>query len=167
MQDFIKKRFRKYAFSFYYPVVMGLPLSFVADFFEEFLFNDWIYLKFLVSLIVIDTILSWVYHFIKRDLSSKGFSMIGLKLLVYFSLLIMANIASSFTVRGSVVEGFGWFYTLVCTSLIIREAMSIAENAAKINPTLVPKWIRKYLSDFDENGFAKRPGENKKQSENQ
>lgn len=97
MQDFIKKRFRKYAFSFYYPVVMGLPLSFVADFFEEFLFNDWAYLKFLVSLIVMDTILSWVYHFIKRDLSSKGFSMIGLKLLVYFSLLIMANIASSFT----------------------------------------------------------------------
>jgi hypothetical protein len=45
MQDFIKKRFRKYAFSFYYPVVMGLPLSFVADFFEEFLFNDWVYLK--------------------------------------------------------------------------------------------------------------------------
>jgi hypothetical protein len=46
------------------------------------------------------------------------------------------------------------------TALIVRESVSIVENAGKISPNLVPSWVRKYLRDFDENGFLKMKDKN-------
>jgi phage-related holin len=146
-----------YAASFFYPLLMAIPLSPIVDWIEKYMFKDWEFVKYLIVLITIDTIVSWTYHLIHKDFSSKGFAMIFMKLLVYTSLLIVAHVLGSFTIDGQPNNTFTWFRSLMCTALLVREAISIVENVGKINPELVPVWIRKYLKDFDENGFAKKP----------
>lgn len=81
--------------------------------------------------------------------------MIITKLFIYSAILIVSHVMGNFTVEGGNVEIYAWFRAVVCNALIIRESISIVENAAKVSPTLVPQRIRKYLSDFDEFGDKK------------
>lgn len=151
-------KIREYLCSFYFPIFLSLPLSFVSTtaFIEEYIFSDWEFLKYLMILIIVDTIISWVYHLKNKDFSSKGFSMVLTKLLIYGSILIVAHVIGNFTIKGGNVEIYTWFNSVACNTLIIRESISIIENAAKINSNLVPQRIRKYLADFDENGSKKK-----------
>lgn len=68
-------KIREYLCSFYFPIFLSLPLSFVSTtaFIEEYIFSDWEFLKYLMILIIVDTIISWVYHLKNKDFSSKGF----------------------------------------------------------------------------------------------
>lgn len=153
----MNNKLRSYLCSFYFPIFLSLPLSLVSTtpFIEKYIFNDWEFLKYLMILVILDTLISWIYHLKIKDFSSKGFSMILTKLLIYSSILIVAHIIGNFTVEGGNVEIYTWFNSVVCNALIIRESISIIENAAKINPNLVPQRIKKYLVDFDENGSKK------------
>lgn len=150
---------KSYLGSFCYPLLIALPLSPFVDWIEKYIFRDWEFLKFLVVLIVIDTLVSWVFHIKQKDFSSKGFGMILTKIFIYGCLLTMAHVLGSYTVDGHVSTTFTWFRSLMCTALIVRESISIVENSGKVNPNLVPTWVRKYLRDFDENGFLRKPGE--------
>lgn len=144
--------------SFYTPILMAFPFSFITDFLEKYVFKDWEFLKYLIVLIVIDTLVSWIYHiFFIKDFSSKGFGMIVVKLIVYGSIMIVSHVMGSFTINNMPQETFTWFRSLVLTALIVREGLSIIENAGKIYPAGIPVWIRKYLKDFDEHGQAIRP----------
>lgn len=107
-------------------------------------------------LIVIDTLVSWVYHIKNRDFSSKGFAMIITKLIIYSALLIVSHVLGNFTIEGGSIESYAWFKSIICNALIIRESISIVENSSKLCPNLVPSRIKKYLADFDENGFFKK-----------
>ena len=151
-------KFRSYICSFYIPFLLSAPLSCVSvtAFIEKYVYNDWEFLKYLMILVIIDTIISWVYHLKKKDFSSKGFGMIFTKILIYSGMLIVSHVIGNFTVEGGNVEIYAWFRSVVCNALIIRESISIIENSAKISPTLVPARIRKYLADFDENGSPKK-----------
>ena len=151
-------RLRNYLYSFYIPFLLSAPLSCVSvtTFIEKYVYNDWEFLKYLMILIIIDTIISWFYHLKKKDFSSKGFGMIFMKILIYSGLLIISHVIGNFTVEGGNVEHYAWFRSVVCNALIIRESISIIENSAKITPTLVPTRVRKYLADFDENGSPKK-----------
>ena len=151
---------KAYLGSFCYPLLVAIPLSPIVDWIEKYIFRDWEFLKFLVVLIVIDTLVSWVFHLRKKDFSSKGFAMIMTKLFVYSCLLIVAHVLGRYTIDGQVTTTFTWFRSLMSTALIVRESVSIVENAGKISPNLVPSWIRKYLRDFDENGFLKMKDKN-------
>lgn len=146
---------KAYLGSFCYPLLVAIPLSPIVDLIEKYIFKDWEFLKFLVVLIVVDTLVSWVFHLRQKDFSSKGIGMIFTKLFVYACLLVVAHVLGGYTINGESTETFTWFRSLICTALIVREAVSIVENSGKINPNLVPSWIRKYLRDFDENGFLK------------
>lgn len=86
--------------------------------------------------------------------------MIMTKLFVYSCLLIVAHVLGGYTIDGQTTTTFTWFRSLMSTALIVRESVSIVENAGKISPNLVPSWIRKYLRDFDENGFLKMKDKN-------
>lgn len=163
--NFIKKT-RKYLYSFTGPLLLAIPFSFITDSVEKYIFKDWEFLKFLVVLIILDTLLSWVYHiFFAQDFSSKGFGMIFVKLLTYGSLMIVGHVMGGFTINNLPQETFTWFRSLILTALIVREALSIVENTGKIYPQGVPLWIRKYLKDFDEHGSAIRPNKNNEEYE--
>ena len=151
---------KAYLGSFCYPLLVAIPLSPIVDWIEKYIFRDWEFLKFLVVLIVIDTLVSWVFHLTKKDFSSKGFAMIITKLFVYSCLLIVAHVLGGYTIDGQITTTFTWFRSLMSTALIVRESVSIVENAGKISPNLVPSWVRKYLRDFDENGFLKMKDKN-------
>lgn len=150
--------FKSYLGSFCYPILIALPLSPIVDWIEKYIFKDWEFLKFLVVLIIVDTLISWVFHLKQKDFSSKGFGMILTKIFVYGCLLIVAHVLGEYTIDGQTTTTFTWFRSLMCTALIVRESISIVENSGKINPSLVPVWVRKYLREFDENGFLRKPG---------
>lgn len=163
--NFVNKT-RQYVTSFIYPLLFALPLSFFVDGIEKYIFKDWEFLKFLVVLIALDTLLSWIYHiFFTQDFSSKGFGMIFVKLITYGALMIVGHVMGSFSINNLPQETFTWFRSLILTALLVREALSIVENTGKIYPQGVPLWIRKYLKDFDEHGFAIRPNNNKEENE--
>lgn len=151
-------KFKSYLYSFYLPIILSIPLSFstTTSFIEQYVFRDWEFLKYLMILVVIDTIVSWIYHLKNKDFSSKGFGMIAIKLIIYSSLLIVSHVIGNFTVEGGSIESYTWFRSVVCNALIIRESISIVENASKLYPGLVPQRIKKYLDDFDENGSLKK-----------
>lgn len=145
-----------YIGSYAYPLLFALPISPIVNWFEKYVFHDWEFIKYLVVLIIFDTLISWVYHIREKDFSSKGFGMILVKLFSYAGLLSLGHILSSYTINSSQVTTFTWINSLICTSLLIREAISIVENVSKLNPNLVPTWLRKFLQDFDENGVIKK-----------
>lgn len=159
MNKLIKKTIN-YIASFFFPLLVAIPLSPIIDWIEKYIYKDWEFLKFLVVLIVIDTIISWIYHIIHKDFSSKGFGMILIKLIIYGALLVIAHVLGNYTIDGQTTTTFTWFRSLMCTALLVRESISIIENIGKLNANLVPLWIRKYLKDFDEHGFVKNPQNN-------
>lgn len=148
---------KAYLGSFCYPLLVAIPLSPIVDLIEKYIFKDWEFLKFLVVLIIVDTLISWVFHLKQKDFSSKGFGMILTKIFVYGCLLIVAHVLGEYTIDGQTTTTFTWFRSLMSTALIVRESISIVENSGKINPNLVPVWVRKYLREFDENGFLRKP----------
>lgn len=146
-----------YIGSYMYPLLLAVPISPIVHWFEKYVFHDWEFIKYLVVLIVIDTLISWIYHIREKDFSSKGFGMILTKLFSYTALLSLGHILSSYTIKNDEITTFTWINSLICTSLLIREGISIIENVSKLNSNLVPTWLRKLLRDFDENGFINRP----------
>lgn len=145
-------KMRKYALSFIFPVWLSLPLASILSVIEKYLFADWEFLKFLVVFMAIDTFSSGWYHIQKKDVSSKGFSRLFTKIIIYSILLVIAHGFASYTVGGVPAEPLKWFRSFICTALLIREGLSIVENLNKVMPGIIPPIIAKYLRDFDEKG---------------
>jgi phage-related holin len=148
---------KRYILSFAAPLVLAFPLSFIAGFFEKYLFSDWEFLRFLILFMLIDLAASWWYHIRQKDFSSKGFSQLFVKIIVYSILLILSHGFASFTVAGESLEPMTWFRTFICTALLVREAISIVEKLNKIKPGIIPSTIVKYLKGFDDNGKFHAP----------
>ena len=143
---------RKYAASFIMPVLVSIPLSPLIGIVEKYLFADWEYLKFLIIFMIIDTLASWWYHFKKKDFSSKGFSQLFTKIIIYSLLLIIAHGFASYSIGGETIEAMKWFRTFICTALLVREAISIVEKFDKIKPGIIPESITKRLKSFEDKG---------------
>lgn len=147
---------QKYMFSFLIPCLIAIPFSWLFDLFERYIFADWEFLRFLIVFMTLDTVVSWWYHIKQRDFSSKGFSRLFVKIIIYSVLLIIAHGFATYTIAGEQVEPLKWFRSFICTALLIRESISIVENLNKIMPGIIPPIITRYLNDFDENGRFKK-----------
>ena len=124
----------------------------LSEFFEKYLFSDWQYLVFLVIMVAIDSILGAYAAYKRQELSSKGWGKIIEKLLIYFSFLVMTHVLMFVTINGQKVTLLSWLDDTLFFAILIREAISVVENAALINPTLVPKWLLSKLKSFDNDG---------------
>ena len=131
--------------------LMALPIAPILEFIEKYVFGDWEFVKFLIVLVVIDTVLGFIKHFMAHDISSRAFGMIARKLLIYASVLIVTHVLATFSVGGNPVGCLVWFRYFACAALMVREAISVLENCESICPNLIPKWIVKRLSEFDSN----------------
>lgn len=151
----ILRKMKGYAMSFWYPILIAIPISPIQGWFEKYIYGDWEFLKFLVILMVVDTFLGIWNHFKKKDLSLEGFEKILIKLICYGSALIVAHNLSSFQILGSSIDGFSWFRSTICTALVIRESLSIFKQIDKLSPGTIPSRIRKYLKYYDDNGEMK------------
>lgn len=134
-------------------IIMSVSVATIISFIEKYIYSDWQFGTSLISLIVIDTLLA-IYVAIKKKIpiTSKKFSQVLEKFVVYFSILAMVKILMSFTVGGNEVKIFNWVDVLICSFFIVRESISILEKGIEINEKLVPKWILEKLKGFAEDG---------------
>lgn len=129
----------------------------ISELFEKYLFSDWQYLIFLVTIVGIDSILGAYAAYKRHELSSKGWGKIIEKLLIYFSFLVMTHVLMFVTINGQPVTLLSWLDDTLFFAILIREAISVVENAALINPGLVPKWLLAKLKTFDNDGNPPPP----------
>lgn len=119
---------------------------------EKYIFNDWEFIRFLIVLIVIDTILGVWKSYIKKCISSKGWGQVIRKLIAYSSLLILTHVMAEFTISGVKNVLFGWFPQFAYSAIIVRECISIVENIGILNPNLLPARILEKLKEIDSKG---------------
>lgn len=129
--------------------LIALPVSPFIEIFERYVFGDWEFVKWLVVMMFIDTLLGFVKHLIARDVSSRAWGMIAKKLIIYSCVLVLSHVMSNFSIAGQVVDSFVWFRYFACTALMIREALSIIENVEEICPGFFPVAIINKLKGFD------------------
>ena len=131
--------------------MIALPITPFIELFEKYVFGDWEFVKYLVVLVVIDTIIGFSKHYIKHDISSKAYGMIAKKIVSYSIVMIVAHVVATFRVGGEQIESLVWFRYFACSALMVREAISIIENLEVISPGFIPKSIVRRLSEFDSN----------------
>ena len=131
--------------------MIALPITPFIELFEKYVFGDWEFVKYLVVLVVIDTILGFSKHYIKHDISSKAYGMIAKKIVSYSIVMIVAHVVATFRVGGEQIESLVWFRYFACSALMVREAISIIENLEVISPGFIPKSIVRRLSEVDSN----------------
>ena len=129
--------------------MIALPITPFIELFEKYVFGDWEFVKYLVVLVVIDTILGFSKHYIKHDISSKAYGMIAKKIVSYSIVMIVAHVVATFRVGGEQIESLVWFRYFACSALMVREAISIIENLEVISPGFIPKSIVRRLSELD------------------
>jgi len=128
---------------------MGWALAPIIQFINKYVFSDWEFLKFLFVICSVDTILGFLKAMKYREVSSKGFAMVFKKIMVYTSVLIVTHVLMNFTINNKGLILFGWFDSVIFSAIVVREAISIFENIASIDPTLIPASILKYLKQFN------------------
>ena len=131
--------------------MIALPITPFIELFEKYVFGDWEFVKYLVVLVVIDTVLGFSKHYIKHDISSKAYGMIAKKIVSYSIVMIVAHVVATFRVGGEQIESLVWFRYFACSALMVREAISIIENLEVISPGFIPKSIVRRLREFDSN----------------
>jgi phage-related holin len=99
----------------------------------------------LMSMVLMDTGLGFLKHLKLKTVSSSGFSGFMIKLLLYWCILKVGNWLS-------LIPFFGMSGDVIICGMMVREAISIAENIEVIRPGTFPQWIVKRLKDFDDDG---------------
>lgn len=139
-------------------LVVALPLSIGAEI-MRYVYQDWEFAKWIGMAVAVDTLLGILKHLVHKDASSESFfAKFSKKIAVYILLLILANILTNFTVNGSAMGATDWMGTYLCVYMLVREAISVMENANAVIP-IFPKSFIKRFKDFNENGeYIKRGG---------
>ena len=125
---------------------LAIPFSFIAEILERYVLGDCQWVLYLAVLMALDTILGFTKHWLTNTVSSKGWGDVGIKLLLYTTVLILGHVLGSVELAaGTGTEHLTWFKTFSCVFLMIREAISIVENIEEIKPGFFPKWFVKRL----------------------
>lgn len=132
-------------------LIVALPLSIGVEI-MRYVYQDWEFAKWIGMAVAVDTLLGILKHLVHKDASSESFfAKFSKKIAVYILLLILTNILTNFTVNGSTVGATDWMGTYLCVYMLVREAISVMENANAVIP-IFPKSFIKRFKDFNENG---------------
>lgn len=146
-----------------YLAIFGHALSPVVQFVEKFLWNDWDFVVSLAVMVTLDTICGLWRAWREGSISSKALGRVFIKIIVYAIVLIAVHSLTNFTVHGernSIIAAIIPYFDAVCYgSIMIREALSIVENLSKLGHKVLPNFILKRLTDFDENGLPTKAGQ--------
>lgn len=148
---FLQKKIESMHMKTIIALIGAMPLTISVELLK-YIYQDWEFAKWIGVAVVVDTLLGIAKHWVHKDASSEDFWVkFSKKIVVYIGLLIMANLLTNYTVGGNVVGTTQWMGTYLCTYMIIREAISVIENANAIYP-VIPKSIIKRFKDFNEKG---------------
>lgn len=129
--------------------LLSLPFTgFVKGILEKFIISDTEFASWLIVLITVDTGLGVRASVKLGKFDWDGWKKVLDKLLLYSALLILSNVLDSYSIQGEKNVIFTWFPYVICTSLIVSEAISIMKHVREIRPGLLPKWLVKKLEDF-------------------
>ena len=136
-----------------FTLALALALTPLIEFVERFMFSDWNFLiRFLIPLMVLDTMLGMYKAIKKKCLSSKLFGMVLEKIAIYGIVLILANVLTDYEVAGEQNSIMYWFDDFVYAALMVKESISILENIGDIRPNLLPRRILELLKEYDLKG---------------
>lgn len=130
-------------------LLFAFVLTPVMLFFEQYIFNDWPFIKTLIPLVLIDSITGFGKSIKTKTVSSRKWEKIGIKIIIYLTLLVLAHILKTFKIQGQEQAIYSYVVQAIYAFIVGREALSIIENIGVISPKSVPKKVRKYLKDFD------------------
>jgi hypothetical protein len=132
-------------------VVLGAALTLI----ERYLFNDWNFLSSLGMLILVDTVFGVQHHWGQHSISSRGFSRLFKKASIYLGLLVLTHNLTGYQVHGELNGAFSsWFDKFMYACMMAREALSILEHVAILEPRLVPKVLLKRLALISDGDFS-------------
>jgi phage-related holin len=141
--------------SILYLILTGISVP-ILHFTDKYIFSDWEFAIFLFIMMMLDTFVGIWKHWIKKDISSEGFSHFFTKFIIYSITLILVHNMTNYTEVGETNGFFGWIDNIIYALLMAREALSILESMVAINANLLPKWVRTHLmrslKEFDETG---------------
>ncbi len=120
---------------------------------EQYIFNDWQFLNFLIVLVIVDTVLGFYKAYKTRTLGIRMVHLLFQKIIIYICFLVVAHIVSHFTIAGEKNNFFTWFNSFAYSAIIIRESISVLENMGAIRAGLIPSWILKKLKQYDKDGY--------------
>ena len=131
----------------------GACLTPVLVLVEKYLFNDWQFLGSLCVLVMVDTVFGVQRHWVGHNISSRGFSRLFTKASVYLGLLVLTHQLTTFRIHGEPNQIFTWFDKFMYSCMMAREAVSILEHVALLEPRLVPKGLLKRLALIADEGI--------------
>ena len=120
---------------------------------EKYLFNDWDFLASLCVLIMVDTVFGVQRGWAGHRISSRSFSRLFLKAGLYLGLLVLSHQLTTFRIHGVPNQVFTWFDKFMYSCMMAREAVSILEHVALLEPRLVPKSLLKRLALIADEGI--------------
>ena len=139
-------------------VVLGTVLTPVLGLVEHYFFKDWTFLSSLGMLILVDTVFGVQHHWAARSIGSRGFSRLFKKVGIYLGLLVLTHQLTGYQVHGEVNGVFSsWFDKFMYACMMAREAVSILEHLAGLEPRLVPKLLLKRLALIADGDFTDPP----------
>lgn len=105
-------------------------------------------------LVMFDTLTGLVRYWRAGQFSSRGVGKLFTKVGVYAVMMMLASLVNQIakTHPGFVDFALSWFGGGLYAFIVGREALSILENLATIEPTLAPRWILRRLAQFNEDG---------------
>lgn len=126
---------------------------------EKYFWDDWTFFMFMVLLVTADTLTGIAVAWKNHTVSSTKMQGLLIKIFSYGVTLFLIHALSSATTK-SRPESFmadlvPHIDSMLYAFLVTREALSIDENLGKLGYNVLPKWIRKRMAAYDENGIAK------------
>ncbi|MFZ4705553.1 MAG: phage holin family protein [Bacteroidales bacterium] len=141
-------------------IIAGVTLAPVMNVLNKYFFADWEFLKFLMVLIGLDTITGFWRAVKRRELSSRAWGGVIEKVIVYATFVIVIHVLVHYRVSGAPVKVFAWLNQVAYAALMAKEALSIVENLGAINNNLLPRWVLRWLREFDKTGKFINTNEN-------
>lgn len=123
--------------------------------FDTYVFSDWQFGLFLLTIIIVDTVLGTYKAWKQKNLESRAYARLFEKILLYGGALIMSHVLMRFTISGEASGFFDWTDDVLYCGIMVRESISILENIGEIKPDLLPRWMLTRLKKFDESGQFK------------
>jgi hypothetical protein len=137
----------------------GLFFAPFLIFIERYVFSDWPFLVFLITLIALDTCLAVGHALYKWTFSPGRLAGVLVKFVVYGSVLVVGHVIENVEVSAQNIPGGTYFKMVIYSAVLLVESTSCFKNLGKINKNLVPLFILKRFEDFNETGdFSKLTG---------
>jgi hypothetical protein len=126
---------------------VGAILVSLTQFFQLYVFSDFVFLKYLLIFIGLDVLFG-----VRKALKSKTFALTDLfkktgnKILNYGALLIVVHVLTHFKVNGETNTVLSWTDVVVYSALMSYEALSIVKKLGHDVRKLLPKTFIEGLS---------------------